>query len=159
MKIKNLALALLVFFANPVNAQNDSNLFRATWNTDTAIYKAEINNVSSKDPNSSFRKIHIWCSSGCDKKASYEEKTLDDPLYVMRSTDESDQVVTVWTTGASYKVVIYQIGKVISKVFESGSKDPPVASYTSSGNEVLTLCENGVCRKYESTSGAYKLVK
>jgi hypothetical protein len=159
MKIKNLVLALLVFFANPVSAQSDSNLFRATWDTDTANYRVEINNVPSKDPNGSFRRIRIWCRSGCEKTRSYEEKTLDDPLYVMRSTDESDQVVTVWTTGTSYKVVIYQIGKVISKVFESGSKDPPVASYSSAGNEVLTLCGNGSCQKYESISGAYKLVK
>ena len=78
---------------------------------------------------------------------TYRASSGFSPLYVMTSIDERPRFITVWTSGSSYWVVVYEIGAhKITKVLEQGTRARPVVSVSRDGDEHLELCDEHGCR-------------
>ena len=146
---------LVAWMAFSLPVQASENLFRATWDIGDDTFQVDIDNVKDSKLSTLVRDIKILCKDGCAKPLSYEEKTLDDPVYIMRPTDDGNRIIMVWTTGSAYKITVYEITGAIKKVFTAGTKEAPWISVTSSGSERLNLCSRGECKAYEWKGGGY----
>lgn len=150
---RSFTALFLVFFAGTAIAESQTDMeFRSTVSTDTGTFIFDV----SRHVATTGHHISVRCIEDCKRLYDYQETTMDAPVYVMPLRDGTDRVVTLWTTGSAYSVVVYYLSPGgVEKVLTIGSRSPPDISFDKDGQETIKIRMANGLDTYTWSNGAY----
>lgn len=159
---KKLVFSLLMLLSciaqadSVVTLADPATQLRSTVFTESALFRIDI----AGPDKSHIRRLTIRCMDGCEHLADYTEETINNPVYVMPPRDGVDRIVSLWTTGSAYRIVIYRLlSSGVTKLVSVGSSSAPEITFDSAGNEKVSWCVSKDCYSIQWDGQSYQRKK